>query len=162
MNETKENETETNLQKKLSECELKSDEYLNSWKRAAADLINYKKDEAKRLEEFAKFSNENVILGLVALFDEISLALNYTPEELKKYDKWAEGIENLMKKFNELLERHGVKKIATIGEKFDPLLHEAVSQEPSDKKSGTILEEIRPGYNMSGKIIRAARVVIAS
>ena len=161
MNETKKNEAETDLQKKLSECEINSEEYLNNWKRAMADLINYKKDESRRMEEFAKFSNENVMLGLVALFDEINLALNYAPDELKKDTNWSEGIDKLTKKFNELLERHGVKKIETVGKQFDPFLHEAISQEPSEKESGTIIEELRAGYSMNGKIIRAARVVIA-
>lgn len=168
--------TEENNNQELSElekCQKERDEYLNNWKKERADFLNYKKDEVKRLEEFVKFANEAVILEVIEVLDDLERAA----KEVKN-----EGLDQVLKKFQDLLKKYGIEKIRVEGT-FDPLLHEAVGTAPMpegvgvptefprsawDPTPGTEasgkeeekIEEVRAGYTMHGKIIRPARVKI--
>jgi len=123
------------------------EEYLNNWKRERADFLNYKKDESRRMEEFVRYANEDLILELIDILDNMELGLKHEPTELLK---------KLSKDFEELLKKYGVEKIKTEGESFDPVLHEAV--ESSEVPEARLMEEVRPGYTMHGKVVRPARV----
>src|SRR3989344_2436144 len=140
----------------IEETINKAEEYLNNWKRERADFINYKKDEAKRMDEFLKFSTEGIIMELIDVIDGIGVARNNLPrvEELRE---WTEGFDGSLDKIDKFLKKFRVEKIKVQEEKFDPLLHEAVEVEDKD---GEKIEEIRPGYTMHGKVIRPARVKI--
>ncbi len=122
----------------------KEEEYLNNWKRAQADLINYKKDEGKRMEEFIKFANEDVILEVLDVMGNLELAAEHLKDE---------GLKQVIKQFESLLKKYGVERIA-VGGKFDPNIHEAVDAIDEAKP----LEEVRPGYTMHGRVIRPSRV----
>src|SRR6185369_13365356 len=98
----------------------KTEEYLNNWKRERADFLNYKKDEAKRMEIFAKFAHEDVILEVIDIVDDLEAAA----KELKNV-----GLEQIISKFIELFKKYDVKKIE-VGDTFNPALHEAVETEP--------------------------------
>src|SRR3989344_9565051 len=85
----------------------KEEEYLNNWKRERADFLNYKKDESRRMEEFVRYANEDLILELIDILDNMELGLKHEPTELLK---------KLSKDFEELLKKYGVEKIKTEGE----------------------------------------------
>jgi molecular chaperone GrpE len=127
--------------------EQKAEEYLNNWKRERADFLNYKKDEAKRVEEFVKYANEDIILEVMELIDDIEIAAREVP---------GIGLEHVLKKFSDLFKKYNVERIDVEGKKFDPELHEAVEIE----KEGERLKEIRAGYKMRDKVVRPARVKI--
>ena len=135
-----------NIQEELTKCQQESEEYLNNWKRERADFLNYKKDEAQRIGEFAKFATESVILEVIDVIDDLERAA----KEVKN-----EGLDQVLKKFQELLKKYGVERITVEGP-FDPLPHEAISTE----EGGDKIEEVRAGYLMHGKVIRPARVKI--
>ena len=151
-NETVTEETPTEQGKRPSEEQGSTEadspnvaeEYLNNWKKERADFINYKKGEAKRIEEFVKFANEDLILEIVEVLDDLELAV----KELKNM-----GLEQIVKKFNDLFKKYGVERIDT-GNKFDPNLHEAIEIE----QGGGKMAEVRAGYTMHGKVVRPARV----
>jgi molecular chaperone GrpE len=128
----------------LEECKIKCEDYLNNWKRERADFANYKKDEARRVEEFIKFANESLILEIIDSMDDLYVIAKNT-----------DGIEQVIKNFEKILARYGVGKIKVEGE-FDPSLFEAVETE----EGGSNLREIRVGWTMYGKVIRPARVKI--
>src|SRR3989338_6406441 len=135
------------IEQELDESKKRADEYLNGWKRAQADFVNYKKDETKRLVEFLKFGNERLILEIIEVLDDLDNAA----KEIKN-----PGLDQVIKKFQELLKKYSVERIGVAGKKFDPLVHEAVSTEPDGAK----MEEVRAGYMMQDKVIRPARVRI--
>ena len=124
-----------------------AEEYLNNWKRERADFLNYKKDEARRIEEFAKYANEDVILEAIEIVDDLEVAAR----EVKNI-----GLESIVKKFHDLFKRYDVDKIPVKGEKFNPTIHEAIETEPGGEK----IVEVRSGYMMRDKLIRPARVKI--
>ena len=137
-----------NDNQELEECKRQSQEYLDNWKRERADFINYKKDETKRVEEFVKFANGDLILEAIEILDDLELAV----KELKNV-----GLEQIIQKFTELFKKYGVVKIRVDIDKFDPLLYEAVEVKDNN---GSKIEEVRSGYTMHGKVIRPARVRI--
>lgn len=146
------------LKKKIEECEKTREEYLDGWKRAKADLINYKKDEAQRMEQFFKFSNEQLLTELIAVLDSLEMGLKM----MKKDDTEQTGMNIIKGQIEDLLKRYGLEKIKIrAGEIFDPKNQEAVSEEESDKLVNTIMEEISAGYSLNGKVVRPAKVIIS-
>lgn len=146
--EEKQNQSSQDSQivSELDECKKTAEEYLNGWKRAQADFINYKKDEAKRAEEFVKFANDALILEILAIIDDLELAAQHEGKE--------KGLPQILKKFSDLLKKYDVEKIKTDGT-FNPLLQEAIEGSNSE---GAKIEELRAGYTLHGKVIRPARV----
>lgn len=131
---------------------------MNNWQRERADFANYKKAESKRLEEFVKFANVGLILEVVEVLDDLEI--------VAKNNENNEGLEPVLKKFQDLLAKYGAERIKVEG-KFDPNLHEAVTAEAQNGSAETQntegeekLEEVRAGYKMNGRVIRPARVKI--
>jgi len=144
----------------LSKCRKEYDEYLDGWKRAKADLINYKKDEAKRFEAIVKFSNEALIKELINVLDSFDLAL--VALEVEEDKKTQKGLYLIRQQLEDILRQNGLERIiVSVGQSFDPALQEAVATVESDKPSGTIIEEVERGYLLNGKLIRPARVKVS-
>lgn len=144
----------------LSRCREERDEYLDGWKRAKADFINYKKDEAKRFEGFVKFANEALMRELIMVMDSFDLALQ--SEETKLNEKTEKGLYLIRQQLADVLRQNGVERIRVeAGEKFNPMFHEAIAEAESDRESGTIIDELERGYMFHGKLLRPARVKIA-
>ncbi len=136
----------------------KSEEYLNNWKQERADFINYKKDEARRVEQFVRFANEDVILEAIEIVDDLEIAhQNFAKQNLGgQAGELNKGLEQIVTKFKELFRKYGVEEIAVSGQKFNPELHEAMETEPGGEK----MVQLRTGYTMHGKVIRPSRVKI--
>lgn len=146
-NQAGDEKTEKTVEEKLAECQKQAEEYLNNWKRERADFINYKKDEAKRMEEAIKFGNEALLLEIIEIADDLEAGAKHQPEN--------EGIAQISRKLHGWMAKYGIEKIKVEGEKFNPAEHEAVEGGEGDK-----LEEVRAGYTLYGKVIRPARVKI--
>jgi len=144
----------------LSKCQKERDDYLDGWKRAKADLINYKKDEAKRFEAIVKFSNEALIKELINVLDSFDLAL--VALEVEEDKKTQKGLYLIRQQLEDILRQNGLERIiVSVGQSFDPALQEAVATIELDKPSGTIIEEVERGYLLNGKLIRPARVKVS-
>ncbi len=122
------------------------EEYLNNWKRERADFLNYKKEEARRIEEFVKYANEDLVLEMIELVDDLEIVAKEVPDV---------GLEHVVKRFSDLFKKYGVERIKVDGQ-FNPALHEAVDTE----QGGSKMVEVRAGYIMQDKVIRPARVKI--
>lgn len=134
------------------------DEYLDGWKRAKADLSNYKKDELKRLQELARFANEDIIRDLITILDSFDLAIR----AMEKNGKVEKGVYLIKGQLEDLLQKRGLEKMEVAeDQQFDPAFHDAVTTIPGDEeKDGLIAEEVETGYVLNGKVIRAARVKV--
>lgn len=134
------------------------DEYLDGWKRAEANLINYKKDELKRLEEVARFANEDLVADLITVLDSFDLGIAAT-EKSGTPDK---GMYLIKSQLEDILRSRGLEKIkVNVGDKFNPLHHEIVG-EVEGGESQTVAEEVAAGYILNGKVLRPSRVKIFS
>ncbi len=158
-NNNKEKEEENGEEEldELTECQKQCDEYLEGWKRAKADFINYQKEEVKRFEAIIKFANEELIKDLVPVLDSFDLSLTvFEAQGLVE-----KGMYLVRSQLEDILKKRGLEKIKVIGEKFDPAFHEAIAEVEVKAEPGTVIEEIEKGYKLNGKVIRPARVKIA-
>src|SRR3989344_3308347 len=142
----------------LEKVKKERDEYLDGWKRAKADFINYKKEELSRFEKMAKYSNEDLIEEMITALDNFDLGL----AALEKLGPIEKGIYMIRTQIEDILKRRGLKKInVRVGDLFDPNLSEAIVEVESEKPPETIIEIIEPGYRLSEKIIRPTRVKVS-
>jgi molecular chaperone GrpE len=158
----------------LKECQKLKEEYLAGWQRARADLLNYKKEEMERIGELVGYATEELILKVLPILDNFWIAEQKLPEDLKNNDN-VKGILLIKNQILDFLKSQGVEEIKSVGEKFDPNLHEVIEEvEPFDaaqgkengstgspqEKSGIILEEIKKGYKINGRLLRPAKVKV--
>lgn len=151
------------LKKELDQAKKKAEENLAGWKRALADYANFRKREEEARKNLIKYANEGLILEILPILDNFQSAYKTLPKDLKE-NSWVLGIKYVKLQFENLLKNIGVEEIKTVGEKFNPELHEAVDKikAGSSEKSGIIVEEILKGYKLNGKVIRAAKVKVNS
>ena len=134
------------------------DDYLAGWQRAKADFINYKKDEARRLEEIVRYGNEELVREVITVLDNFDLALR----AMEKNGGMDKGIYMIRAQMEDMLRRHSVERIEIKpGDRFDPAVSEAVAVVPSDLPEGAVAEEIEAGYRIYGKVLRPARVKVS-
>jgi molecular chaperone GrpE len=136
-------------------------EYKEHLQRLAADFENYRKRVEKEREDFVKFSKEDLIYELLPILDNFEMALHHVKNTTEP-KKIIEGIELVERQFHNILRKEGLEVIETKGKQFDPHIHEAITHEETDKyPEGFIIEELRKGYILSGKVIRPAQVKVA-
>ncbi len=147
------------MEKKLKECQKQKDEYLAGWQRSRADFLNYKKEEMERISQLLKYANEELILKILPVLDNFEKAEKEIPQDKK--DKYLEGLSQIKKQLEDCLKSQRVETIKSLNEKFNPNFHEVVQElEVKDKESGIIIEEVKKGYILNGKVIRPAKVKI--
>lgn len=148
------------LKKHLEATEAKAAEYLDGWQRTQAEFSNYKKrverDQAAR-SEMMRAENIKKFLPVI---DDVERALANRPAEA---EAWVNGIELIYRKLTSILDSEGVTRIEAVGQPFDPNLHEAIVQEPSDTvESGHVIAVVQAGYMLGERVIRHALVRVAA
>lgn len=147
-----ENEAEDTTKTEYEELE-------DRYKRLLAEFENFKKRSSKERENLFNMITGDVILRVLPILDNLEKAAMAQTDD-KDYQ---EGVNMVVKQFATELEKFGLKEIETIGKRFDPELHEAVSHiEDSNKGEQEIVEEYRKGYQIGNKVIRHALVVVAN
>jgi molecular chaperone GrpE len=151
-----------NLQTQLSRTESLADTYKDQLLRLAAEFENFKKRVESDKMEFVKFSNEKIIKDLIPVLDDFERALS-TGNQGSDADSFKKGVELIYQKLYKLLGDKGLKPIESVGKEFDVMYHDVLMQVPrSDVKPDTILDEVERGYTLHGKVIKHAKVIIAS
>ncbi len=161
---TTEKETEpTNFEELLEFEKKRSEDCLIRLKYMQADLENFKKRSEREAEQIRNHCNERLITELLDVKDELELAVKNAEISKDSTDVLLEGVEMTLKKLRKVLEQEGVTQIDNPeGKVFDPSLHHAVAaEEKEDVEDGTVLEEIRRGYILKGKVIRPTIVKVA-
>jgi len=160
---SKEEDTETRLKEAIEELEkekVRSADYLRRLQYLQADFENYRKRVEKEMSDNRQFGNQRLLSDLIIVNDELELALREAGES-KENPTITEGVGMVHKRLQTLLSKEGVEKIQSIGSKFSPDLHEAALRVESDEEEGTIVEEIRQGYTLRGKVLRPSIVKVA-
>lgn len=126
--------------------------------RTAAELENFRKQVERDKIDFAKFAGENILTALLPILENFKRAANHLPENLKS-DDWATGISAIEKQFESTLANLGLRKIeAKIGSDCDPNRHEIIAT--GEGENGKILEILEDGYELNGKVLRAAKIKV--
>jgi molecular chaperone GrpE len=146
------------LNKKLAEAESKISEYKDSWLRSQAEFQNYRKRVERDSELTYVSLKGDIVKKILPVLDDLERALQNRSAD----DPWANGIELVVRKFQNILENEGVKKIDAVGAEFDPNFHEAISHEPADgTQSGHVIGVVQNGYLIGERVIRPALVRVA-
>jgi molecular chaperone GrpE len=152
-------DSEQDLEKALSEAKQKVEEYLDSWKRAQADFINYKRRTEQERLEVGMYANTQLILALLPILDDFERAFVSITPRLAKTD-WVDGISLIERKLRTTLEAQGLSPIKSVGETFDPNLHEAVMH--INGEDGKVVQEMQKGYKLHDKVIRPSKVAVGN
>jgi len=151
----------SSLREQLRQEQERSKEHLNKLLYAQADFENYRRRLNQEVESRLDAGKARLIQKMLAIVDELELALN-AAKNTEGANAVANGLEIVLKKFSDLLTAEGLSAIDSVGRKFDPTMHEAVERIPcDDKDEGTILEEVRKGFTIKGKLVRPSIVKIA-
>lgn len=139
--------------------EAAQDKYL----RLFSEYDNYRKRTARERTDLVKHAAEEVITALLPVVDDLERACHSGGESGTEGD-CHEGIRLIVQKLKAILRQKGVEEIPTAGQIFDTDYHEAITHVPAgeEKQKGLIVEEALKGYTLNGKVIRYARVVVAS
>ena len=135
------------------------DELFDRLQRLAAEFENFRKRNARNQAAFAERANERLVKELIPILDDLGRALGAAAEHEEA--KLEEGVRLVHRALSDLLAREGLAEIETDG-KFDPHVHEALLSQPSEAEEGSVIEVVQKGYTLGDKVLRPARVVVAS
>ena len=148
---------EADLKDRTAEVEALNDRLL----RLHAEFENYKKRMARERSEFVKFANEALILEFLPVLDNLERAVAMARSGMDAQGV-AEGLEIILRLFQTILEKAGVKAIEALEHPFDPNLHQAVAQvESTDGRDNIVVEEVQKGYLLEGRLLRPAMVKVS-
>jgi len=135
-------------------------DWKDRYARAMADFDNFRKRVERDRDELAKFATAGVIKDLLPTADNLELALKKAEDP---EDPFVKGVKMAYDVFLKVLESHGAVPIDSMGEPFDANFHEALAQMPSpDVEEGRVMNEIKRGWLLNGRLLRAAQVVVSA
>ena len=157
--EPKQNDEVIEIKKENETLKIQLDETNDRLKRVAAEFDNYKKRNEKEKVGLYSSVMADVVSNFLPVIDNLEKAVASQTED----ESYKQGVELVLKQFQDVLKSKGVEEIKTIGETFDPELHEAVSSVQDDTKGEKeIVQEYRKGYKLGHKVIRHSMVVVAN
>jgi molecular chaperone GrpE len=146
------------LQSQLADAESKVSEFRDSWMRSQAEFQNYKKRIERDNEMMYASMKGDIVKKVLPVLDDLERAMQNRPED----SAWANGIELIVRKLQNVLDSEGIKRIEAEGVTFDPNFHEAISHEPNDTvESGHVIAVVQNGYMLGERVIRPALVRVA-
>jgi len=135
--------------------------YLDDLRRLQADFDNYRKRTLREQTARSASASQALVARLLPVLDNFELAVS-AAEQSRDFDRMLKGVEMVLGALREVLEGEGLVKIEAEGKPFDPERHEAViAVEQEDAEPGTILDIVRAGYELGGKVLRPAMVKVA-
>ena len=146
----------------IAELEAQVSSLKDQLLRKAAEFENFKRRKEQESLTFIKYAGENIILDILPVVDDLSRSLKSGKEKLAD-DPFYKGVELILAKFLKSLEAQGVKPMESIGKEFNVDFHDVMMQMPkADVAPHTIIDEIEKGYFLHDKVIRHAKVIVAT
>lgn len=146
------------LKRQLEESEARLAESVDGWQRAQAEFQNYKRRIERDNEMMYATMKGDIVKKVLPALDDLERALQNRPAD----DAWANGIELIARKLQNMFDVEGVKRIEANGAEFDPKFHEAISHEPAEGvASGHVIEVVQNGYMLGERVLRPALVRVA-
>lgn len=150
------------MEEKVETLEKEAAENHDRLLRMAAEFDNYKKRATREMNDFRKFANENFAKALLPVVDSMDLAIESSSNDKDVNNSMVEGVNMTLKEILKIFEQFGVKRFESIGNTFDPNLHQAVMQEETDKfPENTVSKELQKGFMIHDRLLRPAMVVVS-
>lgn len=157
---------ETTTAKEAAEVKeaVKEDSFKEKYYYVAAELDNTRKRFEREKENLLKYGNEKVLSSLLTVIDNFDLTVNSLKNDNDdKVQNIVKGIEMIRSQFIDTLKNNGLTEVESLGKQFDPNFHEAVAQAPAPgKENNEIITEYQRGFVLNGRLLRAAKVVVAN
>jgi molecular chaperone GrpE len=130
--------------------------------RKQAESDNYRKRILREKEDSIKYGNSNLLMDLITIIDDFERAIK-SSQDSSDADSFHSGIELIEKQFVSMLDRNwGLKRMISVGEEFDPQMHEAIGmEEDSEYEKQTVIEDYQSGYILHDRVLRPAKVKVA-
>ncbi len=145
----------------LAEAKANAARFREQLLRTAADFDNFRKRTRRELEDATRRGKEQALKELLPVFDNVERAMNSaaTAPDIKSV---TDGLRMVNRQFEGALDKLGIKRIASVGQPFDPSQHEAIQHvDSTEHVAGVIANEVQPGYRMGDYLLRAALVVVS-
>ena len=155
--ETKNESSKAELEAELKVERERAEDYLRRLQYLQAEFDNYRKRIEREREESSRAAADRLLVSLLSVYDELKLAIEVA-ETADDNKVIVAGLKMVSKKLEGLFASEGVRPIEAVGKEFDPNLHEIVEREDLGGAKGLIVEEIRKGFTLRGKVIRSSLV----
>lgn len=140
-----------------------AEEYKDKYLRAVAELSNFRKRSEKDREESLRYANAALVRSLLNVLDNLDRVVASAQEHPENSAAIVDGVKLTAESFRKVLRDHNVAAIEAEGQSFDPVVHEAMMQQPSDQHDAmTVLKVVQDGYKLYDRVIRPARVIVAA
>jgi len=151
-------EEELSLEDQLrAEVQTHQEQYL----RTLANMENLRKRTQREKEELAKYANENILREILPVIDNLERAVEHA-EQAESSEGLFEGVQMTLDQFSQVLTRFGVEPIESLGQLFDPALHQAMGQLETDEyPANTVAQQMQKGYQLNERLLRPAMVMVA-
>lgn len=146
------------LEKLISQLQTEVTEKNDAYLRAKAETDNVRRRAIEERAKVQKFAIENFVIDLLPVYDALQSSINNKDIAVEKL---LEGVSITQKMLLNVFEKNFIKEIPALGEKFNPNIHEAMGMEEADAEEGVVMRVFQSGYQLNGRLIRPARVVIA-
>ncbi|WP_017472624.1 nucleotide exchange factor GrpE [Amphibacillus jilinensis] len=159
MDDTEEKATDASFEE-IEQIKQEKDELYNKLIRLQAEYDNFRKRTQREKAADLKYKSQSLVTELLPIVDNFERALDNKPED-HAVQPFFEGMEMIYRQLSTALEKEGVEIIETVGETFDPNIHQAVMQVEDDQyDSNTVVEELQKGYRLKDRVIRPAMVKV--
>ena len=130
--------------------------------RAVADLENYRKRMLREKDELRQYAAANVVEDVIPILDNLGLGMAAAKQQ-NDVKAVVDGISLVLEQFKSTLGRHGLKEVNPVGQPFDHNLHESIAHQPSPTvPAENVMQVVRLGYTLNGRLLRPASVIVSS
>ncbi|HET7302893.1 MAG TPA: nucleotide exchange factor GrpE [Candidatus Saccharimonadales bacterium] len=161
MNDNDQNDLPLEDQHLFDELQQQIADLTEALQRERADATNIRRRHEEQIAKLKTTLRADIVSDLLPVIDNLERALKHVPDDLKD-NQYVKGVQGVVKQFEKTLADMGVARIKTVGEPFDPHLHEAVSMEEGDGDHEVVSEELQAGYILGDEVIRHAMVRVTS
>lgn len=143
----------------LASLQQQISDLTDALQRERADTANIRRRHDEQIGSLKTLVKASVVRELLPVIDNFERALKHVPKELAG-NEYVKGVQGVVKQFEDTLKKMGVERVKTVGQVFDPRLHEAISMEDGNGTTEVVCEELQPGFCLGDEVIRHAMVKV--
>lgn len=148
------------LRAAMESLQSEKDELFGKLQRVSADYANFQKRAPKQIADTICYEKEKMIKTLLPVLDNLEHTLQ-NAHSAESVEVLVKGIEIIYDQLIDILKSHNVEQVEALGEKFNPAVHEAMTQRTNtEKEENVVLEEFQKGYKLNGRVIRPSKVIV--
>lgn len=152
---------EDQLRVEIEQAQVDAKAHQEQYLRTLADMENLRKRTQREKEELAKFANENILREILPVIDNLERAIEHA-DQADGGEGLLEGVQMTLSQFRQVLTRFGVESVESLGQPFDPALHQAMGQFETDEyPANCVGQQMQKGYQLNDRLLRPAMVMIA-